>query len=183
MATLSTTAWVLHDLGLAAGFGGNLFGQMALSPAVRSIESKRERGKVTHVAWSRFKAVNAVALAAMAGTWLIGRTVLSGRAVGHGAQPLVVAKDIIVCGALASGIGAMVFGSMLDREQEGAPAIESGAEAAPETPERTARLQRATNTLGRISMLLNAGVLAITTVLAMKAGESQRWSVLSRVLP
>jgi hypothetical protein len=168
---------------LAAGFGGNLFGQLALHPAVGSIESKRERGKVTHLAWDRYKAVNAVALVAMAGTWLIGRTILSGRAVGRGAQPIVVAKDIMVAGALASGIGAMAFGTMLDKEQEGAPTIESGSEPAPETPERTARLQRTTNTLGRVSLLLNAGVMALTTVLAMKAGESRRWGVLSRLLP
>lgn len=87
MATLSTTAWVLHDLGLAAGFGGNLFGQVALHPAVRSIESKRERGKVTHVAWDRYKVVNAVALAAMATTWGIGRSVVSGEPSGAVRSP------------------------------------------------------------------------------------------------
>ncbi|MBC7052135.1 hypothetical protein G6O46_24305, partial [Salmonella enterica subsp. enterica serovar Enteritidis] len=54
MATLSTTAWVLHELGLAAGFGSNLFGQLALNPAIAEIQSKRERGKVTHVAWDRY---------------------------------------------------------------------------------------------------------------------------------
>lgn len=183
MATLSTTAWVLHDLGLAAGFGGNLFGQLALHPAVRSIESKRERGKVTHVAWDRYKIVNAIALAAMAGTWLIGRTVLSGRAVGRGTQPLVFAKDVMVGGAVASGLGAVFFGTLLDKEQGGAPAIESGSEPAAETPARTARLQRTTNTLGRISLVLNAATMAMTTVLAMKAGESQRWGVISRLLP
>ena len=65
MATLSTTAWVLHELGLAAGFGGNLFGQIALNPAVAEIQSKRERGKVTHVAWDRYKVVNGASLALM----------------------------------------------------------------------------------------------------------------------
>jgi hypothetical protein len=96
MATLSTTAWVLHDLGLAAGFGGNLFGQLALNPAVKAIESREQRGKVTHVAWDRYKLVNAVSLAAMASTWLIGRLVLSGREVGRASRNVTLLKDGLV---------------------------------------------------------------------------------------
>jgi len=103
MATLSTTAWVLHELGLAAGFGGNLFGQIALNPAVQTIQSKRERGKVTHVAWDRYKAVNGVSLLVMAGTWFAGRALLSGREVGETSRALTLSKDILVAGALASG--------------------------------------------------------------------------------
>ena len=45
MATLSTTAWVLHETGLAAGFGGNLFGQIALNPAVAEIQSNASTAK------------------------------------------------------------------------------------------------------------------------------------------
>lgn len=183
MATLSTTAWVLHDLGLAAGFGGNLFGQVALNPAVRALESKRERGKVAHVAWDRYKTVNAISLAAMAGSWLIGRAIASGREVGRGARALVVAKDVMVGAAVLTGVAAMVAGTRLDREEGGAPEIESGAEPAAETPERVARLQRATNAFGRASLLLNAAVVAMTTVLAMKAGQSSRWGLFSRLLP
>src|SRR4051794_39401440 len=54
MATASTTAWVLHDLGLAAGFGGTLFGKMALNPAVKEVRSREERGKVLDRAWRGF---------------------------------------------------------------------------------------------------------------------------------
>jgi hypothetical protein len=183
MATLSTTAWVLHDLGLAAGFGGNLFGQIALNPAVRSLESKRDRGKVAHVAWDRYKAVNGASLAAMAGSWLIGRAIASGREVGRGSRALVIAKDIMVGAAVVTGVAAMIAGTMLDKEEGGAPAVESGAQPATETPARVARLQRATNAFGTASLLFNAAVLATTTVLAMKAGESTRWSIFSRLLP
>jgi hypothetical protein len=183
MATLSTTAWVLHDLGLAAGFGGNLFGQLALNPAVNTIESKEQRSKVTHAAWDRYKVVNAVSLAAMASTWLVGRLVLSGREVGRHARGVTLLKDGLVIGAFASGVGALVTGSMLDAARRANEPIESGHTPAPETRPRVAKLQRMVNIVGIANIVLEASVLAVTTVLAMKSGKSRRWSFVSRLLP
>ena len=184
MATLSTTAWVLHELGLAAGFGGNLFGQIALNPAVGEIQSKRERGKVTHVAWDRYKVINGVSLALMAGTWLAGRTFLTGREVGQASRALTVTKDVLVGGALASGIGAMVLGRMLDKEMATSnEPLRTGSRPSAETRQRVERLQTFTNGAGRISILMNAAVLAVTTVLAMKSGKSTKWSLASQLLP
>jgi len=184
MATLSTTAWVLHELGLAAGFGGNLFGQLALNPAVQTIQSKRERGKVTHVAWDRYKAVNATSLLVMAGTWIAGRTLLSGREVGKASRALTLTKDLLVAGALVGGVGAMVLGRMLDKEVAASDGpLQSGSRPAAETRERVARLQRLTNGFGRLNIAMNAAVLAVTTALAMKSGKSTRWRFASRLLP
>jgi hypothetical protein len=184
MATLSTTAWVLHELGLAAGFGGNLFGQLALNPAVKAVESKRDRGKVTHVAWDRYKAVNGVSLLAMAGTWLIGRTMLSGREVGPTSRVLTIAKDVLVAGAVIGGVGSIIVGALLDKAQrESGFAIEDGATPAPETPAHVARLQRLVNVFGTANIGFQAGILATTTVLAMKSGKSSKWSFVSQLLP
>jgi hypothetical protein len=186
MATLSTTAWVLHDLGLAAGFGGNLFGQLALNPAVSAVQSKRERGRVAHVAWARYKNVNALSLAAFAGTWIIGRAFLhvSGREVGRASRNLTVLKDGLVAGALASGVGAMVAGTMLERArmQAGEPPIETGTEASWGTPPKVARLLRATSVLGVANVVFDAAVLATTTILAMKAGKSSKWTLFAKKL-
>ena len=54
MVKLSTAAWVGHNLGLAAWFGGTLFGKLALNPSVRAISSREERGKVLNAAWNRY---------------------------------------------------------------------------------------------------------------------------------
>ncbi len=184
MATLSTTAWVLHDLGLAAGFGGNLFGQLALNPAVRAVESKRERGRVTHVAWSRYKGVNAASLLAFASTWGIGRLFLSGREVGRASRNLTLVKDALVGGAFVAGVGSMIAGTVLDRERQraGEAPIESGSEPAPETPSRVAGLIRLTSAFGIASIVLQAAALATTTVLAMKAGKSAKWKLVAKKL-
>ncbi len=40
-----------HDIGLAGLMGGNLFGRIALHPAVTEISDPRERGKVVNTAW------------------------------------------------------------------------------------------------------------------------------------
>jgi len=183
MATLSTTAWVLHELGLAAGFGGNLFGQIALNPAVNQIQSQRERGKVTHVAWDRYRSVNQASLVLMAGTWLAGRTLLSSREVPTASRALTLTKDALVACALVGGVGAMVFGRMLDREVAASnEPIHAGSRPSAETRKRVADLQRVTNGFGRLNIVMNAAVLAVSTVLSMKSGKASRWRLLSQVL-
>jgi hypothetical protein len=184
MARLSTTAWVLHDLGLAAGFGGNLFGQLALNPAVAAAESKRDRGRVAQVAWSRYKGVNAFSLLAFAGTWAIGRALLSGREVGRTSRKITVMKDGLVAGAVITGLGSMIAGTMLSRARERADEapIETGAHPAPETPREVARLQRITSVFGIATIVLEAAAVATTTVLAMTSGRSTKWSFAARYL-
>lgn len=183
MATLSTTAWVLHELGLAAGFGGNLFGQIALNPAVAEIQSKRERGKVTHVAWDRYKLINGASLALMAGTWLAGRSILREPAFGKRSRALFLTKDILVGGAIVGGVGALVLGRMLDKEIAiSNEPVRFGSRPSAVTRQRIADLQRVTNALGRVNVVVNAAILAATTVLAMRTGRSRRASVLSKLL-
>lgn len=127
MATLSTAAWVLHDLGLAAGFGGPLFGKLALDPAIKVVHSEAERGEVMNKAWSGYQAVNAVALGTMAATWFVGRTVLSGWEVTAKARPLVLVKDALVGAALVTGVANMVGGAILAKQAPGgAVPVESG---------------------------------------------------------
>ena len=52
MSNTSNAAGIAHNLGLAAWFGGTLFGQVALNPTVSSISDRRER--VLNESWGRF---------------------------------------------------------------------------------------------------------------------------------
>jgi hypothetical protein len=169
MATLSTTAWVLHELGLAAGFGGNLFGQLALNPALKTIQSKRERGKVTHVAWDRYKRVNEVSLLMMAGTWLAERTLLDSRRLRRSPHGLIIAKDVLVAGALVTGAGAVVLGHLLDKEiAVSNEPLQVTSRPAAATRQRVADLHKLANVFGRMNVVLNAAVLAVSSLLALK---------------
>ena len=69
------------------------------------------------------------------------------------------------------------------RREEGEAPIEEGAVPTSDTPRRVARLQRVVSTLGTVNIAFQAAVLATTTVLAMKAGKSTKWTFISQLLP
>jgi hypothetical protein len=94
MSKLSTVAWVAHNLGLSAWFAGTLFGKLAPNLSVKAVDSKVERGKVLNSAWNRYNAVNAASSGVAAGTWVVGRTMLSGAEIGEDARNPVLAKDV-----------------------------------------------------------------------------------------
>ena len=177
MATLSTSAWILHDLGMAAGFGGTLFGKAALDPAVKELGSRQERGVVLDGAWSRFEAVDAVALGAMAATWLVGRSALSGKRLGRSMRGLVLAKDVLIGGAFATGVAGLIAGRVLRREHR-----RVGGGDVPAT-ERARKAKQILSIIGPLNAVLTAGAIGVNAALAQESGKSARWSLLSRALP
>lgn len=185
MSALSTAAWVAHDLGTAVGVGGALFGRVALEPSVRHIPDREQRGEVLTSAWRRFGAVQMGALAVMAATWYAGRAKLSGAAVGGtGVHGLVVAKDILIGTTVATALGSAVTGNLMakQRDRKQVPVNDNG-EIADDAPPAARRLGRITDGFGLLNLLAGMGVVAVTAVLAAKAGKSGRWSVISRLLP
>src|SRR5919112_17869 len=87
---LTTAAWVAHELGLAASFGGLLFGKLALNPNLEVVENKPDRGKLLNKSWNRYNAVNALSVGTAIATWLI--SMISGlqltRQAPDGATPI-----------------------------------------------------------------------------------------------
>jgi hypothetical protein len=182
--TLSTAAWVAHNLGLAACFGGLLFGKVALNPSLSAIESEAERGKVLNTTWNRYNAINVASFAIAAATWFPGRLGLSGKERDQQTRNLVLAKDILFGVRALSGLASVIQGKALtDQAPYGAVPIESGTTPASETPEKAASLLRSVNQLGNLNILVTGAILGITTVLSMKATESARFSAVSRFLP
>jgi len=188
MATLSTTAWILHDLGMAAGFGGNLFGKAALDPAVKRLDSKQQRGQVLDSAWGRFEPVDALALGAMATTWLVGRSAFSGRRLGRSIRRLVLAKDVLVGAALVTGVASLFYGRVL-RAQHRQGAVPGGTGEAPtdvpssKAQDREQMARKALAVLGPLNTALIAGAIAVNAALAQASGKSTRWSAIARLLP
>ncbi|MGK4001801.1 hypothetical protein WMF31_04185 [Sorangium sp. So ce1036] len=184
MATLSTSAWVLHELGLAAGFGGPLFGRLALHRAVKDIHSEDERGKVLAEAWQRYNVVNAISLGTAALTWFLGRALISGRSIDEETRNLVRLKDVLLGATVATSVVNMVSGrEMSEQAPDLAVPVRSGDAPSPRTPAKAAGLQRVLNVMGPLNIVLTAGVIGVTTILAMKSGRSAKWSLVSRLLP
>ena len=185
MATLSTAAWAVHDVGLAAAIGGTLFGRTALQPALSEITSPAERDMVSADAWQRFSLVNLVAHGAMAATWFVGRNMLSGREVTMTARRLTKVKDGLIVASLITGIGSILLGRSLGqraREGMGPSEMRDRSNVAPDAA-RTQSIQRACGALGLANLVTNIGIMAVTTVLAMEGSKSARFPVWSRLLP
>jgi uncharacterized membrane protein len=184
MSKLSATAWLAHNLGLGACFGGLLFGKVALNPSLDALESRSERGKILNAVWNRYNIVNAASFATAAATWFPGRLGLSGQEIDSQTRRLVLAKDGLFAVGAVTGIASIVQGLALARQApQGAVPIETGTTPAAETPERASALLRSVNLLGNVNIGVTGGILAVTTILSMKASESTRFSGLSRFLP
>ena len=185
MTKLTTAAWAAHELGLAASFGGLLFGKLALNPNLEVLENKSDRGKLLNKTWNRYNAVNAAAVSTAIATWLTGRSAISGNlALDKEANNLVRTKDALLATAAATGLASIASGLQLTRQApDGAVPIDSGVSPAPEMSDEAARLLRRVNVLGNVNIAVLGGAIAVSTILSMKANESVRWSLLSRILP
>ena len=62
--TRNTVSRSLHDVGLAAWFGGTLANSVALNPAAGEAATKESTGAVANAGWDRWTPVNAAAIGA-----------------------------------------------------------------------------------------------------------------------
>jgi hypothetical protein len=74
VSTDNTVARTLHDLGLAAWFGGSLMGAAGLNGAAAAVEDPTQRLRVANSGWARWTPLNLAGIAAH----LAGGAVLTG---------------------------------------------------------------------------------------------------------
>ncbi len=92
----------LHDIGLAAWFGGTLANAVALNPAASSAGSARNVGAVANEGWDRWTPVNAAAI----GAHLIGAAGL----VKHDAGRMKAQKGVPSMAAVKTGLTVVALG-------------------------------------------------------------------------
>ncbi len=160
-----------RDIALAALLGGNLFGRVAMHPALAEVSEETERGKVLNRAWRRYGTVNSLALATLLADWLPARR-------GE-AAPLARAKDValgaVVITGLASAAGGVGFSQ---QAPEGAVPMASGHDPAPDTPRRATRLKRVINALGSANLAAEVALVAVDASLAgagLPRRPARRW--------
>lgn len=185
MSKLTTTAWAAHNLGLAAAFGGVLFGKASFNPELGKLDSASERGKILNNVWNRYNVVSAVSMGTAATTWFVGRAGISGESLDDGGRGLVLTKDVLFLAAILGGLASIIAGSRLTQTApDGAVPIESGTEPSSETPEEAAKLLRLVNVLGNVNIVIIGAIITVSTILSMKAVQSTRWSEgITRFLP
>lgn len=168
--TLSTTARVLHDMGLAAAFGGTLFAKMALHPSVGAISSREERGKLVHDAWTRFNRLQAAGLAVAGVSWHLAHRAFGRRFETKPVRALIAVNDALTAGTLLSGAIAMVAGQRIGAHRPGGyvpvtPTGHVGAEAP-----HARKLERLSGVMGTLNLILTASLIGTTTALAAYMG-------------
>jgi hypothetical protein len=180
--TLSQVGRAAHDLGLAGLLGGNMFGRMALHPAVANISDPRERGEVVNAAWRRYGVVNSLGLLAVTAGWAGARAAeAADRNLTPRERRLARAKDGLVAAVFACGVASGVEGMRFARTApHGAVPLADGTHPSPDTPPPAARLKRRLNALGLATLLAEAGLVAVNSALTQ---ASFRRPPLRRRLP
>jgi hypothetical protein len=169
---VSAAGRAVHDLGLAGLLGGNLFGRMALHPAVTAISDKGERGQVVNAAWRRYGTINLISLLAVSGGWIgarvqeaSGRRRMSGRE-----RTLAQVKDGLLAATAVTGLATALEGIRFSRmEPGGAVPLEDGSTAAAEASPKEARAKRVLNVLGAVNALSEVGLVTVNAALAQDA--------------
>ena len=167
----NTVSRSLHDVGLAAWFGGTLANAVALNPAAALGQNPSATGAVANTGWDRWTPVNAAAI----GAHLVGSVgQLGGNAsrisLQRGVAPMVILKTALTVAAL----GATAYSRMLGKKvsaQTDVPA-ESGTEPTVETPTDVADAQRQLKMLQWAVPSLTGALVVVSAF----AGEQQRAS-------
>ena len=183
--TASIAAWTLHNLGLATSLGGSIYGRTALHPSLGTVPNPTDRARLAHESWRRFNRLNLLSHVAFALSWFVGRRRLNGREIDRTSRVLVHIKDALIATSLASGLTAIAVGERGIREPATGeePPMTTKGMLAPEASPQAKRAQRLTMVAGLVNMAALAGVIGVTAALAMRAGRSTKWSLVSRLLP
>jgi hypothetical protein len=167
-----------QHLSTGALVGGQLFGRLAMGPALRGISDKRERGKVLNASWRRYGTVNSAALATLVGTWMpLRQAELDRRLASRADRSLIALKDAAVAAVAITGLISAAGGVAFAAEEPGgAVPVESGSEPAPETPSRAAVLKRLINAMGALNLASELALVGVNVALQQRQSRRRiRW--------
>ena len=165
----NTIARALHDVGLAAWFGGSLMGAAGLNGAAAVVEDPAQRLRVANSGWARWTPLNLAGIAAhlAGGAALVGAN--KGRlASQEGVGAATRVKTALTLAALGTTTYARLLGKRLERA--GDTPVEGGTTPAATTPDQVARSQRRLTALQWVIPALTGAVLVVNA----RMGEQQR---------
>jgi hypothetical protein len=189
MIETNTIARALHDVGLAAWFGGSLMGAIGLNTASETVSDPRERTRVADAGWAQWTPVNAAAIIAhlVGGAQLLNAN--KGRmATQQGVASSTAIKTGLTAGALLATACSRVLGQRIMQADQGPAQVtgEAGGGApaqdavtpAEQTPPEVAKAQRQLKVLQWAIPVMTGGMLMLNA----EMGEQQRASQVTRGL-
>jgi hypothetical protein len=165
----NTLARSMHDLGLAAWFGGSLMGATGVNGAAAVVDDPTQRLRVANSGWARWTPLNLAGIAAhlAGGVMLTGAN--KGRLAGQqGVAAASTVKTALTVAALGTTAYARVLGKRLERA--GDVPVEGGTTPNPATPDKVTRAQRQLTALQWVIPVLTGAVLVVNA----RMGEQQR---------
>jgi len=141
MAQRNTLAHALHDIGLAAWFGGSLMGAIGVNGAAADVHDPRQRARVANAGWARWTPVNLAAIAAH----LVGGAQLLKENKGRvAAQKGVLANTNTKLALTAGALGATAYARTLGQKVMNAGDVPVAGGTAPtaSTPPEVAKAQK-----------------------------------------
>ncbi|MGC5053996.1 hypothetical protein ACLQ2S_21385 [Micromonospora sp. DT48] len=169
MSDSHTALRSMHDLGLAAWFGGSLMGAFGVNGAAARISDSTQRLPVAATGWNRWTPVNAAAIGAhLAGA--VGELVTESprMAAQAGVGRASTIKTALTLSALAVTGYSRMLGKRLARA--GQPSVEGVTEPNQQTPANVASCQRQLKMLQWTIPALTGALIVVTAYM----GEQQK---------
>jgi hypothetical protein len=161
----------LHDVGVAAWFGGSLMGAVALNGASKDVSNPLERSKIASSGWARWAPFSAIAIGAHlvggAGLVLAHRDRIRNQA-GVGANS--IAKTVLTAAALGTTAYSGVLGAKLATAAGDDTYTEGGTVPGDATPDDVATIQQQLRIVQWATPVLTGALI----VLGAQQGEQQR---------
>jgi hypothetical protein len=169
LANDNSVARSLHDLGLAAWFGGSLMGAVGVNGAAAVVDEPKQRLRVANSGWGRWAPVN---FAGIVGHLAGGAVLVYGNKGRLTSQRGVGQASLIKTGLTAAALGATAWSGALGAKlgQAGEVPVEGGTTPSPDTPEDVARAQRQLKLLQWAIPALTGAILVVNA----RMGEQQR---------
>lgn len=168
MSQRHTALRSLHDLGLAAWFGGTLMGAIGVNGAAAKYAEPRQRLRLASKGWSRWTPVNAAAI----GSHLVGATgELITESPRVALQSGVGKMSIAKAGLTAAALGTTAYSRMLGKRIEQVDGMASEGITEPgEESGKIASEQRQLKILQWAIPVLTGAMIVVTAL----AGEQQK---------
>ena len=169
MSNRNTVIRSMHDLGLAAWFGGGLMGAIGVNGAANDVKDREERAHVASAGWARWSPVNAAAIGmhAVGGLGLIlanRKRVAKQSGVGANTAVKAALTGLAVASTVYSGVKGKVVA------EAGYVPAEGGVLPNADTPKEVASAQQQL----RIAQWVTPVITAVLIVLGAQQGEQQR---------
>ncbi|HVF03841.1 MAG TPA: hypothetical protein VNA20_03290 [Frankiaceae bacterium] len=169
MSRTETLTRTMHDVGLAAWFGGSLMGAVGVNGAARDVDDPRQRAQVANAGWGRWTPVNLAAI----GAHVVGALDMTRANKGRmAAQKGVPATAFAKAALTGVALGATAYSRVLGQKvmNAGPVPVAGATESLPTTPEDVAKAQQQLKALQWLIPALTGSLLGMNSLM----GEQQR---------